>query len=155
MMNNGTIEKRTGDNVSQMHYARKGLITREMARIAETENVTPEFVRDEVAVGRAIIPSNINHPELEPMIIGRKFKVKINANIGNSATTSSIDEEVEKLVIRRRPRVDVHRERSMLTRDRAFVCLLFRKLRPVDQLRILRPPLGRALRPHRTEDVLG
>ena len=96
-MNNGTIEKRTGDNVSQMHYARKGLITREMARIAETENVTPEFVRDEVAVGREIIPSNINHPELEPMIIGRKFKVKINANIGNSATTSSIDEEVEKL----------------------------------------------------------
>lgn len=80
-----------------MHYARKGLITEEMQFIAGRENVTPEFVRDEVAVGRAIIPSNINHPELEPMIIGKNFLVKVNANIGNSATTSSIDEEVEKL----------------------------------------------------------
>ncbi len=87
---------RTG-NVSQMHYARKGIITQEMEYIAIRENMTPEFVRDEVARGRAIIPSNINHPELEPMIIGRNFLVKINANIGNSAISSSIAEEVEKM----------------------------------------------------------
>ncbi len=92
-----TIKKRTGDNVSQMHYARKGVITSEMASIAEREHMPVETVREEVAAGRAIIPSNINHPELEPMIIGKKFSVKVNANIGNSATTSSIDEEVEKL----------------------------------------------------------
>ena len=68
-----------------MHYARRGMITPEMEFIAIRENCTPEFVRDEVARGRAIIPSNINHPEVEPMIIGRNFLVKINANIGNSA----------------------------------------------------------------------
>ncbi|TFH24806.1 MAG: phosphomethylpyrimidine synthase ThiC [Myxococcales bacterium] len=84
-------------NFSQMHWARTGEITEEMRFVALREQVTPEFVRDEVAAGRAIIPANINHPELEPMIIGRKFLVKINANIGNSAVTSSIDEEVEKL----------------------------------------------------------
>lgn len=84
-------------NVSQMHYARKGIITQEMEYIAIRENMTPEFVRDEVARGRAIIPANINHPELEPMIIGRNFLVKINANIGNSAISSSIAEEVEKM----------------------------------------------------------
>jgi phosphomethylpyrimidine synthase len=114
-----------GANVSQMHYARRGIVTPEMEYIAIRENqlidqlrdqyllrhhagesfgaslpkyVTPEFVRDEVARGRAIIPCNINHPELEPMIIGRNFLVKINANIGNSAVTSSIAEEVEKMV---------------------------------------------------------
>ncbi|MCR9142071.1 MAG: phosphomethylpyrimidine synthase ThiC [bacterium] len=113
-----------GKRVTQMHYARRGEITPEMEYIAIRENqriesmlddlceqhagqafgadipakVTPEFVRDEVARGRAIIPSNINHPELEPMIIGRNFLVKINANIGNSAVTSSIAEEVEKMV---------------------------------------------------------
>ena len=112
-----------GANVSQMHYARKGIITPEMEYIAIRENqrrdglselltrqhpgesfgasipksMTPEFVRDEVARGRAIIPANINHPESEPMIIGRNFLVKINANIGNSALTSSIHEEVEKM----------------------------------------------------------
>jgi len=113
-----------GKNVSQMHYARKGIITPEMEFIAIRENqrlseyrntslsefhygipwsskfpeeVTPEFVRDEVAAGRAIIPANINHPESEPMIIGRNFLVKINANIGNSAVSSSIEEEVEKM----------------------------------------------------------
>jgi len=111
-------------NVSQMHYARKGIITPEMEYIAIRENqrrenmsellqtqhpgqdfgasipkmITPEFVRDEVARGRAIIPMNINHPEIEPMIIGRNFLVKINANIGNSALGSSISEEVEKMV---------------------------------------------------------
>jgi phosphomethylpyrimidine synthase len=85
-------------NVTQLHYARRGIITEEMEFIAIRENVTPEFVRDEVARGRAIIPANINHPELEPMIIGRNFLVKVNANIGNSATTSSIEEEVEKMV---------------------------------------------------------
>jgi len=84
-------------NFSQMHYARKGVITEEMRFIALREAMKPEFVRDEVAAGRAIIPANIHHPELEPMIIGRNFLVKINANIGNSATSSSIDDEVEKL----------------------------------------------------------
>lgn len=118
---------KSGMNVSQMHYAKMGIITPEMEYIAIRENqradeiknhsrdllfqhkgenfgaaipkiITPEFVRDEVALGRAIIPSNINHPESEPMIIGRNFLVKINANIGNSAVTSSIEEEVEKAV---------------------------------------------------------
>ncbi|MCA8923070.1 MAG: phosphomethylpyrimidine synthase ThiC [Planctomycetes bacterium] len=94
------IDARTqrGDtNHSQMHYARRGEITEEMRFCAIRENVTPEFVRDEVAAGRAIIPSNKKHPELEPMIIGRKFLVKVNANIGNSAVSSSIEDEVEKL----------------------------------------------------------
>jgi phosphomethylpyrimidine synthase len=116
---------RAGRNVSQMHYARQGIITPEMEYAAIRENlrleeyrdshlltqhpgnpfgaalpqrVTPEFVREEVARGRAIIPANINHPELEPMIIGRNFLVKVNTNIGNSAVTSSIAEEVEKMV---------------------------------------------------------
>jgi phosphomethylpyrimidine synthase len=84
-------------NVTQMHYARQGVITPEMEFIALRENVAAEFVRSEVARGRAIIPANINHPESEPMIIGRNFLVKINANIGNSAVGSSIEEEVEKL----------------------------------------------------------
>ena len=119
---------RAGRNVSQMHYARQGIVTPEMeyiairedARLAEMradpryadilkrhpghgfganlpEEVTPEFVRDEVAAGRAIIPANINHPELEPMIIGRNFRTKVNTNIGNSAVTSSVAEEVEKM----------------------------------------------------------
>jgi phosphomethylpyrimidine synthase len=86
-----------GKNVTQMHYARRGEITPEMEFIAIREGLQPEFVRDEVARGRAIIPANINHPEAEPMIIGRNFLVKINANIGNSAVTSSIEEEVEKM----------------------------------------------------------
>ena len=86
-----------GANVTQMHYARRGTVTPEMEFIAIRENVAPEFVRDEVARGRAIIPSNINHPESEPMIIGRNFLVKINANIGNSAVASTIEEEVEKM----------------------------------------------------------
>ncbi len=84
-------------NVSQMHYARLGLITEEMEYVAKREKITPELVRDEVARGRAIIPANINHRNLEPMGIGVAFKCKINANIGNSATTSNIDEELEKL----------------------------------------------------------
>ena len=119
----------SGRNVTQMHYARRGIVTPEMEFVALRENgrhewmaeyldspqrehrlrgeghgatiparITPEFVRDEVARGRAIIPANINHPELEPMAIGRNFLVKVNANIGNSATTSSIEEEVDKLV---------------------------------------------------------
>jgi phosphomethylpyrimidine synthase len=83
--------------VTQIHYARRGEITPEMEFVALREGMSPEFVRSEVARGRAIIPANVNHPELEPMIIGRNFKVKINANIGNSAVTSSIEEEVEKL----------------------------------------------------------
>ncbi|HUH02233.1 MAG TPA: phosphomethylpyrimidine synthase ThiC, partial [Kofleriaceae bacterium] len=90
--------KQRGDtNLSQMHYARAGQVTEEMYFIAVREGLDPLFVRDEVARGRAIIPANINHPESEPMIIGTNFKVKINANIGNSAVTSSIGEEVEKL----------------------------------------------------------
>ncbi|BCG59439.1 phosphomethylpyrimidine synthase ThiC [Paenibacillus sp. URB8-2] len=91
------LRAKSGSNVTQMHYARKGVITPEMEFIAIRENVDPAFVRDEVASGRAIIPCNINHPESEPMIIGRNFLVKINANIGNSAVSSSIDEEVEKM----------------------------------------------------------
>jgi phosphomethylpyrimidine synthase len=83
--------------VTQLHYARRGEITPEMEFVALREGFDAEFVRAEVARGRAIIPANINHPELEPMIIGRHFAVKVNANIGNSAVTSSIDEEVEKL----------------------------------------------------------
>jgi phosphomethylpyrimidine synthase len=94
------IERRVarGDrNFSQMHYARRGELTEEMRFVALRENVAPELVRDEVARGRAIIPANICHPELEPVIIGRNFLVKINANIGNSVVSSSIQEEVEKL----------------------------------------------------------
>lgn len=86
-----------GKNVTQLHYARQGIITEEMEFIAIREGVTAEFVCQEVAAGRAIIPANINHPEIEPMIIGRNFHVKINANIGNSAVSSSIEEEVEKM----------------------------------------------------------
>ncbi|MCT6817885.1 MAG: phosphomethylpyrimidine synthase ThiC, partial [Lysinibacillus fusiformis] len=84
-------------NVTQLHYARKGIITPEMEFVAIRENMDPDFVRSEIAAGRAIMPSNINHPEAEPMIIGRNFHVKINANIGNSAVSSSIAEEVEKM----------------------------------------------------------
>jgi phosphomethylpyrimidine synthase len=94
------IEARKRDdsgNRSQMHYARRGIITPEMQFVALRESMTPEFVRDELARGRAILPANINHPESEPMIIGSKFLVKINANIGNSAVTSTIGEEVDKL----------------------------------------------------------
>ncbi len=115
---------RRGENVSQMHYAKRGIITPEMEFVAIRENenlqengecfitdkhkgesfgasipkiITPEFVREEIARGRAVLPANINHPELEPMIIGRNFLVKINANIGNSAVSSSVEEEVEKM----------------------------------------------------------
>jgi phosphomethylpyrimidine synthase len=89
---------KTGGNVSQMHYARRGEITPEMEFVAIRENCTPEHVRDEIARGRAVVPANVNHLELEPTIIGRNFLVKINANIGNSAIGSSIEEEVEKMV---------------------------------------------------------
>jgi len=111
------LRAKAGRNVTQLHYARQGIITEEMRYIAARENlgrsplrdgnsfgasipdhVTPEFVRDEIARGRAIIPSNINHPETEPMIIGRNFLTKVNANIGNSIVTSGVSEEVEKLV---------------------------------------------------------
>jgi phosphomethylpyrimidine synthase len=91
------LRAKPGQNVTQLHYARRGEITAEMEYIALREGLPATLVRDEVARGRAIIPANINHPELEPMIIGRNFKVKINANIGNSAVSSSIEEEVEKL----------------------------------------------------------
>ncbi len=98
-----------GKQISQMYYAKQGIITPEMEYVAIRENmnctelgidthITPEFVRQEIAEGRAVLPANINHPEAEPMIIGRNFLVKINTNIGNSATTSSIEEEVEKAV---------------------------------------------------------
>src|SRR3989337_2615544 len=86
--------RRNDPCVTQLHYARKGEVTPEMAFIAIREGLPAEFVRDEVARGRAIIPSNINHLELEPMIIGRHFLVKINPNIGNSAVTSSLEEEL-------------------------------------------------------------
>ena len=91
------LRAKPGRRVTQMHYARRGEITPEMEFVALREGVAPEMVRDEVARGRAIIPANINHPESEPMAIGRRFLVKINANIGNSAVTSSIEEEVEKM----------------------------------------------------------
>src|SRR5437879_455302 len=91
------LRAKTGRRVTQMHYARRGEVTPEMEFIALREGVAPERVRDEVARGRAIIPANVNHPETEPMIIGRNFLVKINANIGNSAVASSIEEEVEKM----------------------------------------------------------
>lgn len=103
------LRAKEGHQVSQMYYAKKGIITAEMEYVAIRENmnckelgidthITPEFVRDEIAAGRAVLPANINHPEAEPMIIGRNFLVKINTNIGNSAITSSIQEEVEKAV---------------------------------------------------------
>ncbi len=115
------LRAKAGQNLSQMHYARQGIITPEMEYVAARENlgrelareassggesfgasipmnVTPEFVRDEVARGRAIIPSNVNHPECEPMAIGRNFLVKINANIGNSAVASDVASEVDKMV---------------------------------------------------------
>src|SRR5882724_9718319 len=84
-------------NFSQLHYARKGVITEEMDYIARKEKLAPELVREEVARGRMIIPANINHPELEPMCIGVASLCKINSNIGNSAVTSNIDEELKKL----------------------------------------------------------
>ncbi|MEU4763583.1 phosphomethylpyrimidine synthase ThiC [Actinosynnema sp. NPDC023794] len=87
-----------GGAVTQLAYAKAGIITPEMRFVAARESMSPEFVRDEVAIGRAVIPLNRNHPEAEPMIIGKKFLVKVNANIGNSAVTSSIEEEVEKMV---------------------------------------------------------
>ncbi len=91
------LRAQPGRCVTQMHYARQGVITAEMEFAAIREGVEPEFVRQELASGRAILPSNINHPESEPMLIGRHFHVKINANIGNSAVSSSIEEEVEKM----------------------------------------------------------
>lgn len=95
--NERPLRAKKGKTVTQMHYAKMGIITPEMEFVAIRENVSPEFVREEVARGRAIIPANINHPESEPMIIGRNFHVKVNANIGNSAVTSSMEEEVEKM----------------------------------------------------------
>ncbi|HYO00289.1 MAG TPA: phosphomethylpyrimidine synthase ThiC, partial [Actinomycetota bacterium] len=91
------LRAKAGATVTQMHYARRGEVTPEMEFVAIREGLDPKFVRDEVARGRAIIPSNVNHPEAEPMAIGRNFLVKINANIGNSAVTSSVAEEVDKM----------------------------------------------------------
>src|SRR5256884_13442 len=91
------LRARPGRRVTQMHYARRGEITPEMEFVALREGMSPELVRDEIARGRAILPANVNHPETEPMMIGRRFLVKINANIGNSAVASSIEEEVEKM----------------------------------------------------------
>lgn len=88
---------RPGEAVTQLAYARRGEITPEMEFVAVRENVDPEVVREEIAAGRAVLPANVNHPEIEPMIIGKRFLVKVNANIGNSAVTSSIEEEVEKM----------------------------------------------------------
>ncbi len=92
------LRARPGRTVTQLHYARRGEITPEMEFVAVRESCAPEFVRDEIARGRAILPNNVNHPESEPMVIGRNFLTKVNANIGNSAVTSSIAEEVDKLV---------------------------------------------------------
>ena len=99
-MRSAWLEKRKNDlNKSQMYYARKGIITEEMEYIAKVENLTPEFVRSEIARGRMIIPANVNHTNLLPMCIGINSKCKINANIGNSAVTSNVDEELEKLAM--------------------------------------------------------
>jgi phosphomethylpyrimidine synthase len=116
-----------GGNVSQMHYARRGVITEEMAFVAAREGLPPELVRDEVAAGRAIIPANIRHVELEPTIIGRNFLVKINANIGNSAVSSGIEQEVDKLrwgirwgadtVMDLSTGKDIHRTREAVVRN--------------------------------------
>ncbi len=94
----GPLRAKPGCRVTQMHYARRGEITAEMEFAALRERMDPEFVRDEIARGRAILLANVNHPESEPMLIGRKFLVKVNANIGNSAVTSSIEEEVDKMI---------------------------------------------------------
>ena len=91
------LRAKAGHGITQLHYARRGEITPEMEFVALREGMSAEFVRDEIASGRAILPSNLNHPESEPMAIGRNFLVKVNANIGNSAVSSSIDEEVDKL----------------------------------------------------------
>jgi phosphomethylpyrimidine synthase len=91
------LRAKAGRRVTQMHYARRGEVTPEMEFVAVREGLTPEHVRDEIARGRAILPANVNHPETEPMMIGRNSLVKINANIGNSAVASSIEEEVEKM----------------------------------------------------------
>ena len=91
------VDRRKDEAPTQLYYARQGVITEEMHFVAIRENMAPEFVRGEIALGRAIIPANKNHPESEPMIIGRNFLVKVNANIGNSAVSSNIEEEVEKL----------------------------------------------------------
>src|SRR5262245_31912850 len=91
------VAHRTGPNVSQMHYAKRGVVTEEMRYVAEREKLDPELVRSEVARGRAVIPANVRHENLEPMGIGVAFRCKINANIGNSAVTSNVDEELEKL----------------------------------------------------------
>ncbi|MFN2614809.1 MAG: phosphomethylpyrimidine synthase ThiC [Actinomycetota bacterium] len=91
------LRSKSGDAVTQLAYARRGIVTPEMEFVAIREGVEPSFVRDEIARGRAIIPANVNHPESEPMIIGRNFLVKINANIGNSAVASTIEDEVEKM----------------------------------------------------------
>ncbi len=97
-MRQAWIDRRAGDRTpTQISYARRGIVTEEMEHVAARERCPPELVRSEVARGRAIIPANVYHPELEPMVIGRRFRVKINANIGNSAVSSSIEEEVEKL----------------------------------------------------------
>jgi len=87
------LRAKPGRNITQMHYARRGIVTSEMEFAALREGVAPELVRSEIARGRAILPNNVNHPESEPMLIGRPFLVKINANIGNSAVSSSIDDE--------------------------------------------------------------
>ena len=135
--------------VTQLHYARKGIITPEMEFIALREYqgrdfdapgaITPEFVRAEVAAGRAIIPANINHPEAEPMIIGQRFLVKVNANIGNSSLTSSIEEEVEKLVWATRWGADtvmdlstgrhIHETREWILRNSPVLCPCIRRWR--------------------------
>src|SRR5881398_3737695 len=92
------IEQRRGlPNVTQMHFARQGVVTEEMAHVAQRERMSPELIRSEVARGRMIIPANVNHPELEPMCIGIAATCKINANIGNSQVASDVDGELNKL----------------------------------------------------------
>ncbi|MCA1692220.1 MAG: phosphomethylpyrimidine synthase ThiC, partial [Actinobacteria bacterium] len=124
---NRPLRARPGRTVTQLHYARRGEITPEMEFVAVREGLEPEYVRAEVAQGRAIIPANVNHPESEPMAIGRNLLVKINANIGNSAVTSSVAEEVDKLTWATRwgadtvmdlsTGVDIHTTREWIVRN--------------------------------------
>ena len=171
---NAPLRGLDGERVTQYEFAKAGIITKEMIYVAERENlgrqemldgaedkvaagesfgadipafVTPEFVRDEIARGRAVIPSNINHAELEPQIIGRNFLVKINANIGNSAVASSVEEEVEKMVWATRWGADnvmdlstgrnIHNTREWIIRNSP--CLLYTSPSPRDRTRSRMP----------------
>src|SRR3989454_1109820 len=143
-----------GSRVTQMHYARRGEITPEMEFVALREGMSPEFVRDEVARGRAILPANVNHPETEPMMIGRRFLVKINANIGNSAVASSIEEEVEKMTWATRSGAGSIMAKWCLAHHReSFLYTHFREICEIMAAYNVAFSLGDGLRPGSTADA--